>query len=133
MTGGLKQSPTFCSTSQSGFTLMAMSKAPCQTNPNCQGIVIIAGPDKRNPQREKSDLRECRFILEQLVGPVPTEEVQPALPQIAAKARHAHYLLERGLLEVDGKPRDGRQRLHDGEWLPGELVDGLTDLTRGQR
>lgn len=84
-------------------------------------------------RKANCDTSNRRFILEQLVGPVPTEGEELALPSIAAKDRNAQYLLERGLLEVDGKPRDGRERPHEGEWSPGELMDGVTDLTRGQR
>ncbi len=64
---------------------------------------------------------------------MPSEEIEPGLPKIAAKDRNSQYQLERGLLEVDGKPRDGQERLHEAEWLPGELMDGVTDLSRGQR
>ena len=60
---------------------------------------------------------------------MPTDEVEPALPSIATKDRHSKYLLERGLLEVDGKPRDGKVRPHEGEWASEELMDGVTDLT----
>lgn len=53
--------------------------------------------------------------------------------EVVAKDRNAQYLLEHGLLEVDGKPRDKKKRPHKDFWERGELMEDLTDLTRGQR
>ena len=75
----------------------------------------------------------CRFILEQLIGPAPGTVNDPGLPSVVAKDRKARSVLERGMVEVDGKPRDGAQRPNPGYWERSELMDNVTDLTRGHR
>jgi hypothetical protein len=71
-----------------------------------------------------------RFILEQLIGP---PEAAGDSVSASAKRRRARFVLEDGILEVDGKPRDGQPRPSDCDWKHDELEGGLTDLSRGVR
>lgn len=73
----------------------------------------------------------CRFVLDQLIGPMEAEA--DGTIASAGKGQTGRHLLERGMLEVDGKPRDGRERPNKDFWLKGELIDNVTDLRRGHR
>ena len=76
----------------------------------------------------------CRFITEQLIGPPEAERTAEGESAAApAKRRRARYVLEDGILEVDGKPRDGVPRPAERDWYRDELKGNVTDLPRGQR
>ena len=69
-----------------------------------------------------------------MIGPPEAERTPEAEAAAApAKRRRARYVLEDGILEVDGKPRDGLARPSEGDWNRDELKGNVTDLSRGQR
>lgn len=67
------------------------------------------------------------------MGPVPTDPYDTGLVRAPVRDCAARSLLERGRLEVDGKPRDGKQRPDPDHWERHELMDGVYDLTQGHR
>ena len=74
-----------------------------------------------------------RWILDQLIGPIPQDAAENAKPgedDGITKTRAACSVLQDGILEVDGNPRDGR---HTDAYDYNELVGHLTDLSRGLR
>lgn len=75
-----------------------------------------------------------RWILQQLVGPALLVAAEKAADDhSSSRQSRACCVLEEGILEVDGKPRDGRPRRQEKLWDRDELEDGLTDLSRGTR
>ena len=59
--------------------------------------------------------------------------IQAHLVGDKSRPRLERDLLEAGCIEVDGKPRDGKQRMRPNEYDDGELVQGITDLSKGLR
>lgn len=74
--------------------------------------------------------------MDQLLGPMPLDTPRGGETGTALSGRQhdrARAALEGGILEVDGKPRDGRSRRHMSVWDRDELEEGLTDLSKGHR
>lgn len=76
----------------------------------------------------------CRWILDQLCGCLQARKITENSGETEGSRRSiARAVLEEGILEVDGRPNDGRPRRNPGYWDEDELEEGLTDLSRGTR
>ena len=74
----------------------------------------------------------CRFILDNLVGPVAEVEEEGASAG-RVKRSAASTILEDGVMEVDGNPRDGRPRREKDMYERYELEQSVQDLSKGRR
>ena len=74
----------------------------------------------------------CRFILDNLVGPVAEVEEEGASAG-RVKRSAASTILEDGIMEVDGNPRDGRPRREKDIYERYELEQSVQDLSKGRR
>lgn len=74
----------------------------------------------------------CRFILDHLLGSIEANSEEKETG-VRVNRSAASTILEDGIVEVDGIPRDGKQRRNASEYDSYELEKGVTDLSRGLR